>query len=209
METEDLGKVGRMTNNKLQTREQLYFESQRERLDEESKRAIIRGEMQYTDADFYIRKAITGGTTDLLNPSNVRKIGITNLDKNVLPDLVNLVLSGVRMAYGSHATETDAAAINYSNTREVPAVIANGELVISTDDKPIVELPAARFFNNSSTGISNQVQGHDDIVVLKSLRLIRANQPIIIQFRCAEGGTLAAGKHYIEVRLLGVSNRKR
>ena len=197
-------------NNKIVTRAQTYFEmqAQKGKLDAETTKAIQQGDMQFFDADYYVRKQINAGQTEILNSGNVKRVGTSNLDKNVLPELVNFVLDRVRLAWGTDAG-TNVAAVNFSNAGSIPAAIANGELQILLDDRPIVDIPASRFFINSATATPNAVQGVSDTVQLESRRLIKPGQPLTILFKCAEGITLPTGNHFVEVRLMGASNRKR
>src|SRR4028119_2204055 len=122
------GKSASAGNNKIVTRAQMYFEmqAQKGKLDTETTKAIQQGDMQFFDADYYVRKQINAGQTEILNSGNVKRVGTSNLDKNVLPELVNFVLDRVRLAWGTDAG-TNAAAVNFSDVGASPAAVANGE----------------------------------------------------------------------------------
>jgi len=179
-------------------------------IDQETQNLIRTKKMTFNDADYYVRKQLNAaGTTDILNSSNIRKVGITNLDKNQLPDNIYMVLEGVKLAWGTDAG-TNAAIPKYtSQAPAIPLALVNGEIVISVNDKPIVDLPASRFFNNSDTGITQQISGHNDTVLLENLKLIKHSDQLTATIKLADGSSLPASNHFLEVRLIGVGTRKR
>ncbi len=179
-------------------------------IDQETQNLIRTKKMTFNDADYYVRKQLNAaGTTDILNSSNTRKVGVTNLDKNQLPDNIYMVLEGVKLAWGTDPG-TNAAIPKYtSQAPGIPLALVNGEIVISVNDKPIVDLPASRFFNNSDTGVTQEISGHKDTVMLENLKLIKHSDQLTATIKLADGSSLPGSNHFLEVRLIGVGTRKR
>lgn len=220
---EDLGSVKRKgqarpaqagaarSTRDVKTREMRYFESKGvlDRLDPNSKRIIAAGNASYYDADFYIRSQITG-TQDVLLTSNQKVVGVSNLNENRLPELTNLIISAVRVAYATHATLTNPAAVKYDNVNAaVPVALLNGELIIKINDRPVVELPISKFFNaNGTAPVSFQAQGSNDTIELQAMKVVTPQDVIGVEIKLPNGLTLGANNHFLEVRLLGASMKR-
>jgi len=212
-------KIKAINLSKTLTREQRFFNSMAVTLDAETRKMISEGQLSYSDADYYLRRQISGTSiVTLLEASNVITPGTTNIDKNYLPKYVNLVLAAIRLGYGADAVATDPSVIGYTNAVDanpggagnIPIALLNAEFEIFQDGKAIVSLPVARFFReNFSVGIS--VQGNEDSVHLKALKLIKETTPFEIKLRFPNGTTtLGAGlNHFIEVRLMGLQSKTR
>lgn len=193
------------------TRAQRFFNDQLHKVDAETRKLIQSKQMSYDDKDQYVRKLInTAGGTELINTTTVKKVGVSSFDKNQLADQIYMVLEKLRLSYGTDAAIVDPANIEYSNKGQIPNALANGELVVSIDDKPVVELPAARFFNDGSTGVTSEAtQGIYDAVELQCLKFITPVNSIRVDIRLAEGLTMGAGNHFLEFRFMGIGTRKR
>ena len=179
-------------------------------VDAETTRLIRERKMTFNDADYYVRKMLnTAGTTDILDSSNIRRAGITNLDKNQLPDNIYMVLEAVKLGWATDAGTNPAAPKYHSQNPGIPTPLLNGEIVIHIDDKPIIELPAGRFFNAEDQGISQSIPGIYDTVFLENLKLIKHADQLKVTIRLADGLQLPTGNHFLEVRLIGVGTRKR
>jgi len=204
--------IGANNSGQFMTREQRYLLAKLAQLDAETVKDIRNGNLQFADADYYIRAIIAGGTTTLLDQNNKKLEGTSNFDENHLAPKTYLAVGNLRLAYGFSAAAGGSLKPEdqvYSNTGAVPAPILNGEFVIKLNDKPIVEFPVARFFNSSATAASHTIQGYGDIVVLGSMKLIAPNDQITIEIKTARGVAMPAGNHFIEARLLGASTKRR
>jgi len=202
----------------VETRDQKFLVAKNKDLDEDTQRQLAKGNLKHRDMDFYFRERITGagGIIEIVKPSNVFKRGVTNLNENTLPALINLVLSKIRVGFGQAIAggTTDPALVSYVNENtvtsgvgSVPEALVNGHLVVKVDDQPIVDLPIAKFFNNSTTPMGNAIQGLAmDSVDLKGMKLIKSKQRISVEIQFAEGHSMpAAGtqESFVEVRLMG------
>lgn len=194
------------TDRGVKTREMRYFESPSvlRRLDTDSQNIILGGKASYYDADYYLRAQITG-TQELLLPSNQRAVGVSNLNENKLPEMTNLVISQVRLAYSTHASLTNPAAVKYDNVNAaVPVALLNAEIVITINDRPVIELPVSKFFNaNGTAPVSFQAQGPNDTIELQAMKVVTPKDVLGILLKLPNGLTLGANNHFLEVRLIG------
>lgn len=97
------------------------------------------------DYTLYVRRQITGlnGVYRLIEADNIKTKGITNIDKNRLPEGDNIAVEAIWIAEGNHATATDPKNItNYTNVASsVQAEFRHAELVITQDSKEKLRLP--------------------------------------------------------------------
>ena len=193
------------------TREQKFLLRSGESFDAETKRAIAEKEFQFFDADYYFRVLLLAGRTTVLDTNNRRAVGVTNLDENHLPNMVYMALSKLRVSWGTDNGTNPAAVDTFTNVgNTIPAALLNAELLIRVNDKPVVELPIAKFFNTAATASSHTIQGTvQDSYFLDAMRLIRPTDAITIEINCPPGIALPAGNHFVEVRLMGASTRRR
>lgn len=193
------------------TRGQKLFEAKIKELDKESQRAIMDGNLKFTDANYYVRKQITGtGITEMLLASTVKRAGETNFDKNRLPELVNLMVEQLVIKYANAALVTDPADVKYSVDGNLcDAALLNGEISITAADKVIFEGRIAEFFTDPSAAtIPNMVEPGHAAVTLRSPKLIRSGETIAINIKGADGSTLGANNHFLEVVLKGSQTRQ-
>jgi hypothetical protein len=194
------------------TKAQLFLLAMVAGLDAQTQADIANRDVQFSDADMYLRSNITGGAgiKELLDATNTKQIGTSNWDKNALPASVNIALERIRVAYATTASAdgiTNPANLKYSTKlSDVPAALLNAELVITQNDKPIVEVPMQRFF---SEAVNNRPVGTEDALILDSLRLIKENVPVGINIKFPNGLALAGANHFVEIHLMGTQTRKR
>jgi hypothetical protein len=204
--------VAEMYKGQLLTKEMKFILANLDLLKEGSRKAVAAGEVQWVDYDLYVRKKLNkAGATEILNPSTVKQVGLSYLDKNMLPELYNFAVTGVRVGFQADTAIASAQAAVYSNTGAFDPALLNGELLVTVNDKPIIEIPLARFFNPNTGGIAQTIQIEErDIIRLKAPKLIPSGTPFKIIATMADGLTIAgANNNYLEVQLLGVSTRPR
>ncbi|MFD3001439.1 hypothetical protein ACFS7Z_13790 [Pontibacter toksunensis] len=161
--------------------------------------------VQFNNGDYYLRSKITAGGILELIDSNTKKVdGLSSFDGRSLEDGVNLALEKVRFAYGTSATvggATDPVAIKYSTAyADVPAALANADLVISQHGKQILSVPVQRFLLGAA---SNRPAGLEDAYELDAIRLIKEKTELSIAIRFPKGATLPDANHFIELHLIG------
>ena len=179
----------------------------RKNLDQDTLAMLQGGGLVLEDSVFYLKKNITSNPLDLIVTSDSEKIGTRNIDRAELPNLQHLVLKKIEFEYATHATETDPAVLTYSSLKPASAVPAleNGELVIIQDDKPIISIPIASFFQAADVD-DNSKKG----VWLDNWRVIKAERKIKVQIRYADGQAMqtAAEQHHVSIKLIGTKTRK-
>ncbi|RDC65061.1 hypothetical protein [Adhaeribacter pallidiroseus] len=194
------------------TRSQAFLVAMAGLLPFQTKSDIEAGNAQFTDADQYLRIAVTGGAgiVELIDSTTEKKVGTTNWDKNKLPSGVNIALERIRAGWASSDFsygETNPAAVVYTNKiGNIPAALLNADLVITQEDKPVVELPMQRLF---SAADSNKPVGLEDAYVLESLRLIKEDSAVGIQIKFPKGLTLSGANYFFELHLIGTKTGKR
>ena len=189
------------------TKGQLFLARNANKLDADTQRLMSDKSIRYTDGDFYIRREITGSANieKLIDETNEKRVGVTNIDKNTLPNQQHLALERIAVRYAEAATGTAVQAVDsFSSVKSgVPAALLNAELKIMQDNKTLVQLPVARFFSESA---SEKPNGVEDTVVLNSIQLVKANKGLSIEIEYADGQSVTPGTgndSYLEVRLMG------
>ena len=167
-------------------------------LDQDTLAMLRNGGIVLEDAVFYVKKNITANPLDLVVRSEAEKVGTRNLDRAALPNLQNLVLKKIELEYATHATETDPAALTYSSKKPgtpVPA-LENGDLIVEQDNKPILSIPISTFFQAADVD-DNSKKGY----WLDNWRVLKAEQPISIQIKYAEGQAMqvTTEQHHVSV----------
>jgi len=189
------------------TKGQLFLARNANNLDADTQRLMSDKSIRYTDGDFYIRREITASANieKLIDETNEKRVGVTNIDKNTLPNQQHLALERIAVRYAEAATGTAVQAVDsFSSVKSgVPAALLNAELKIMQDNKTLVQLPVARFFSESA---SEKPNGVEDTVVLNSIQLVKANKGLSIEIEYADGQSVTSGAGndaYLEVRLMG------
>jgi hypothetical protein len=189
------------------TKGQAFIAKHASKLDPTTRDLIAKREVRYTDGDFYVRRKITGSSNieNLIDETNEKKVGVTNIDKNTLPNQQHLALEKIAVRYAETAASTPIQGVSGFSTvkANVPAALINAELRIIQDGKTLVQLPMARFFSEAA---SQKTNGVEDIVSLNSIQLLKANVPFTIQVEYADGQSVTPGAGndaYLEIRLMG------
>ncbi len=182
------------------------------RMDSETQNAIREGRKEFITADFYIRKKVAGfaGIIDLIQPTDDKKVGVTNLDKGKLPlqgSYMAVVCIGLSYGFSNAQIAPIASELRYASSEylnNLPVKLVNSEFKLLVQDKPLLNARTKKFFANAYADYG--VEANDENAVLLSTpKLIDSNKAIKAQLEFAEDTLGApAGQHFIEVRIIGV-----
>lgn len=190
--------------NAVATKAQKFMVMKASELDADTQKTLKSGKAKFRDADYYVRQIIVGNT-EIIKPADVISKGKRNIDKAKLEPSVNLVVTKIRLAYGTDVAITNPGLIGYKNTDlALPAYFANGEIEIVVEGETILKkTPVSRFFGSGADATDNTVQGYRDCVELQSLKIIKSQKVIEIKFHVPEEASQPANNHFLEVRLIG------
>ncbi|WP_161889260.1 hypothetical protein [Pontibacter russatus] len=175
--------------------------------------AIERSGLQLNNGHQYLRLNITnkGGIVELLD-TNTRQIdGESTFNGMTLEEGVNLALEKIRFGYATSATvggETDPTLVKYSNVySDVPAVLANADLVITQQGKDILSVPVRNLLVGAE---SERTAGNVDSYESGVIRVLRSKTPIKISLRFPKGASIGnAANHFIELHLHGAATARK
>lgn len=173
----------------------------------EQRAAALKGRLQFINADYYIRKQVTG-TTELLAASTVEKKGESRWQNNQISEKdTTLYIDRIDVAYGTATTTVTApGAVKYGiDAAVVPAGILNGELVVKIDEKTVLRCRMSRFFGEpaGTTQMSSR-ERHAPGIMLDSPKLIKPDTKVEINFFPADGVALPnTVNHFLEASLMG------
>lgn len=189
----------------LVSKSQSFLAKQIDKLDPETKSAFENKQLRFTDGDKYIRRNITGSSNieNLLETTDEKRVGRSNIDKNMLESKEHLAVQFVGLRHAKHATEANPSAISTYTAvgNDVPAALKNAEILIGQEGKNLLRLPVARFFSEEK---STRLNGVEDVVELNAIQVLKARLPINIQIEYADGQAVpTTEQHFIEVRLIG------
>lgn len=150
------------------------------------------------NSELYIRKAVNAaaGTQDLLEGEIQKTLGENLFDGNKLATGRYFVVTGLRFTYGTAATGTARALVDYSNN--IPTSLLNAQVRIKLDANVLLDLPVK--------AIADAVNTDDYIYKLGKFLLLRDNKVINIEIRypmLADLGLVEGKTGYIEVRPIG------
>jgi hypothetical protein len=171
----------------------------------------------------YFRKQINGGSIIPFKMSETDKaVGITNIDKGRLDKNNWFVASGIRLSYGTSATNVAVTAIQYDQTiwdianvnaddtdldsgaagnqlaplpaRRVPIELLNSEFSMSVGGKNLLTTNVKEFFtNNTFAQVAPGAGWGSNYKELGIMKLIPAQNPIEAQIEVPSGVVLPAG----------------
>ncbi|WP_299760877.1 hypothetical protein [uncultured Pontibacter sp.] len=175
------------------------------------KRAAASG-VKFTNGMEYLRLNITnkGGIVDLLTANTQQVDGECTFNGNILEDARNLALEKIRLGYAKSAKaggETDPTLLKYSNLYDdVPAVLANADLVIAQDGKDILTIPVRHLLVGSK---SEQVSGAVDAFESGVIKVLRSKSKINVQLRFPKGASIGnVDNHFIELHFIGAATTR-
>lgn len=177
-------------------------------LNPKTREDIAQGKNWARDYTLYVRRQITGrdGVYRLIEANNSKELGITNIDKDRLPEGEDIGIEAIAIRQGSHATETDPKAIaNYTAVMSsFECELRNAEIVIMQDTKEILRLPVSSILSGATNTIgSNKDTAYrlgDNAFVLFANKAFQIN----LEFPEAVATTSAsASKFHVEIELYG------
>ena len=157
----------------------------------------------------YVRKkvldaqSITEFFKDVLDAA----VGITNIDKGLLPDGVSLLVSRISIGVANAAGD-NVDLPSYENVHDsggVPTAILNGEIEITTGSGKTLlpSTPMKKFFAVGGAAMVNGQTGAVE-VELKAPKMWNPGEKLNITFRgAANGSEYAANNTFLEVILMG------
>lgn len=134
-----------------------------------------------------------GGMIEIWNATNQQIYGISNIDKNFLPNAWNFVLNSIKLSYGvfirgnqtiaNNGLEPALGSCQFFNTQIVPpfvppntsfipAALLNSHFVFSVNDEPVVEVPTNELFILSPQANLNYTGGYTDYYSLRGQRYL-------------------------------------
>lgn len=176
--------------------------------------AIRSGAISFDPISYYIRAIITGqsGKQKILGQFTQNLIGVTNFPNAAqLPQYYNFCFDRIAVRYASTNTANAAATAitGWSSVRgSMPAALANGELVISSNRNTIVETPIADF--TSVASITAGGERDFDGGVLEKPRFFLEMLQIEVELNYANGQTVpstANNTYAVEIMFYGVQAR--
>lgn len=179
-----------------------------------TRQAIEQGAISFDPITYYMRAIITGlsGKQKIVSASTLNVLGITNLPNGAqLPQYYNFCFDriAVRYAVAASANANAASITGWSSVRgSMPAALANGELVISSNRNTIVETPIADF--TSVAAITGGGERDYDGGLLEKPRFLleMIQQEWELNFATNQTVPSAANNTYaVEVMLYGVQAR--
>ncbi len=166
------------------------------------------GNLVAYDYTLYVRRDITvkNGVFRMIEADSIKTKGISNIDKNRLPEGDNFAIEKIWIAEGNHATTLDPKNItNYTNVMSsVQAEFRQAELVITQDTKELLRLPVSSILAGgaNTTGSKKDVAyslENNPVVLIENVPF-----EINIEFPAAQGAFSASAlKFHAEVELFG------
>jgi len=159
-------------------------------LPQEVQNAIQNRQLTLVDNVLYFTKALNNNTTiELVQDSDTKVAGITNVNSGKLEAGNYMLLSGIRLqtaTIAASATQADLAAADFSTT--LNKQVANGELEIVAAGKPILPRISCRRFVTGTSAKWNNYFALDCPKLIVPQAPIRSNLYVF----ASTGGTLAA-----------------
>jgi len=159
-------------------------------LPKEVQSAIENRQLTLVDNVLYFTKALSNNTTcELVQDSDTKVAGITNVNSGKLEAGNYLLLSGVRLQTATvtaTASQADLAAADFSTA--LHKQVANGELEITAAGKPILPRMSCRRFVTGTTAKWNNYFALDCPKLIVPQAPIRSNLYVF----ASTGGTVAA-----------------
>lgn len=190
-------------NTSIETREWAYLLAKADMLADQTKTEFAKNNIKVIDDTKMLRKNIKGfaGTQEILTSATVLKKGTSDWDGNKLQRPENLIFSTISLAWGSHATITDPAAVAYSGCSEnIPAALLNANVIIRQDDKIVVKQPVYNFMSEQKSEKANHEIGYK----MKGLQMLIEEKPVQILLEFPEGVAVPTDKEYfVQIGLTG------
>lgn len=130
--------------NDFYTHAQIALYNKRHELGVQSKEDIRNGRVSFKEGSLYLRQLITAhaGIKEYIQDSMDKSVGITNINKGVIPEGYNMAVENIFLGYATRplATTDDPLEINdYSNlAANAHATLRNAELKFLVGNQPIM-----------------------------------------------------------------------
>jgi hypothetical protein len=201
--------------------------------DAETQKRIAEGSVRAVYKEFYynIMVSISGGKQKLVDESQPKALGITNLQNGKLVAPSNLLLLGIKQYYDSHAAETTVINRNWSNcifsinkevlgtldrdagaagnqleamhAQDVPDAVLNAtfRLNVDGDEKLVVDNRSFYQWNTVKWDIEGDFSGA--LSIIDNPLIINPDKLILPELEIPQGIVAPAGNHFIRTVLCG------
>lgn len=176
--------------------------------------AIRSGAISFDPISYYIRAIITGqsGRQKIVGQSLLNTVGVTNFPNGAtLPQYYNFCFDRVAVRYATTNSDNAAAQsiTGWSSVRgNMPAALANGELLITSNRNTIVETPISDF--TSVAAITAGGERDFDGGVLEKPRFFLEMLQIEVELNYANGQVVPSANnntYAVEIMFYGVQAR--
>ncbi|WP_338731760.1 hypothetical protein [Mangrovimonas cancribranchiae] len=166
-------------------------------LPQDTQRRIASKSLALKKTTAVIRKQINigQGTIPLITSNTQEETGVSTFEGDRLPDRKNIVFNAVALGYGTHATDSDKAAVINYDASLIPS-LRNAELEIKSDGKVVATVQCSEFSNDLAAA-----SGRDLYFDLGGEYMIREGKKFEINLKFPEGATGGGTVDYVEVRL--------
>jgi hypothetical protein len=149
-------------------------------------------------------KRLSGlGGEQMLNDANTKKlIGISDFTGTQVPSDAQGIINALTVEYGQHATESNAALIDYSSLKaSFPAWLLNSELVLKSKSVEQFRIRVSELVTNEKP----QVVVSEWNKQLERALKVTSNQDLQLFLSTPDGAALESGlNHFIRVNLYGI-----
>ncbi|MDR1544907.1 MAG: hypothetical protein LBS50_11010 [Prevotellaceae bacterium] len=153
----------------------------------------------FLDHSIYaVKRTNNASSLELFQDSDTKQEGVCNLNGAKLNAGEYFMLTGIRLMAANYSTETVGAEY-FQSIRDLGIDIANGELEIKANSKPVTSKLSCRVFATSYEGGAKALDGY---YRLESPKLIAAQVPITATLRL--NPTVSHGDYMLRIELMGV-----
>lgn len=187
----------------------LAFLEQSGYVDGNTAAAYRTGKVRFTDANYYVRKLITGlnGVQPIMDERLNKATGITNIHQGKLTKGENAVISQILLGYATDAAIVDPINKTYDSVVSLwPTGLANGHIIIEQDGAPVSDPIPMSLCGSQADATSSR--GMVDSKQLRTPFILEEEKQIVIKLDFPLA-SFAANQHMVEIFLLGSKTRVR
>lgn len=157
----------------------------------------------------YVRKNATDASSkfSVITENTTKTNGVSTISKTSLPKNEGVVFDRIAVGFAEHANAGMEGQVDYSSTK-LPAVLRNANLVISQNNREVVNVPIADLGKVTSP-TSQEDYYHD----LESFQYLADDSPMQWEIVFPDGTSLAPGtvgySTYVEIRIKGFKTSRK
>jgi hypothetical protein len=135
------------------------FEARSKYIEQNLYTALQNGTVQSVDFDIYATRHLESDTTiELMQSSDSKKVGITNINDRKLEANTYAFITGIQILEATVTANTEAA-LSAADYGVIDAIVANGELEIKNGDKILIPRTSMSRFRTTGQG-ANGLNGY-------------------------------------------------